>query len=925
MPSHSSDRNLLFGILALQMDFISRDDLVTAMNAWVLDKSRSLGDILRETGRLAADEHTVLELLVKKHLQRHANDAQQSLAAVSAVHSIGDQLRAIADEDVQASVAHATPVPGTTDAEPTVSHTNRTGDTSGCRYRKQRYHRGGGLGDVYVAEDLELHREVALKEIKPDRADDPLSQARFVREAEVTGNLEHPGVVPVYGLGSYADGKPYYAMRFIHGETFKDAIDRYHSAEAQARSASERSLEFRQLLTRFVAVCNAVAYAHSRDVLHRDLKPANVMLGKFGETLVLDWGLAKPRGVSSDVAQPEGDSAFAVAADFTQAGDRLGTLAYSSPEQAVGHLDAMGPASDVYSLGCTLYTVLTGKSPFPGNDADDVLARVCKAQFNPPRQAETRTPPALDAICRKAMALRSLDRYQTPLDLAADVEHWMADEPVGPYRDPWSVRFARWGRQHRMKLVSSVVFLVTASVALSVSTGLVWSEQQKTAEQKRVAADNFDYAVDMGFTGLALIESAESSFAADPILHEFRKAVLKNSADVFSRYLAKDPESVARRERTAQVYRYKANIHRLEGETEAAQMLYAKSVHLIRGLAQEDSKYVDRLAWTLRDQGMLLARIGRLQEGAQSLDEAMSIITAVHHTHPEEPTYWRTMAATLMARATIEYSYGMYAEAVNLANEAVRHHRNLQSAPLSARHPYDPLMHAASINMRAINERELGQLKHALASHDEAAILLNATDKARPAGISVVDMQNYLAAFHFERCRTWARFPSKRRAAETNLGAARTVWNSLCARFATIPEYRESLAAAYLQRSLVVFDDFPVTVASKVGLVSFPSGLYIVAKPDLRETQMVSDLRQAHALQAKLVEDFRYIPGYHDALAQTCIAMGRLAACRLIEEDAAQWYACAVVANDEATRLAPDNVKYRATRAKLEWARHVTR
>ena len=139
-----------------------------------------------------------------------------------------------------------------------------------------------------VAQDTELSREVALKEIQSRFADDQNSRSRFVLEAEVTGGLEHPGIVPVYGLGQYKDGRPYYAMRFIRGDSLKEAADRFHKTEW--KDDSERTLELRKLLGRFVDVCNAIEYAHSRGVLHRDLKPGNIMLGKYGETLVVDWG-----------------------------------------------------------------------------------------------------------------------------------------------------------------------------------------------------------------------------------------------------------------------------------------------------------------------------------------------------------------------------------------------------------------------------------------------------------------------------------------------------------------------------------------------------------------------------------------------------------------------------------------------------------
>jgi tRNA A-37 threonylcarbamoyl transferase component Bud32 len=192
--------------------------------------------------------------------------------------------------------------------------------TSADRFRILRKHAEGALGQVSVALDEELHREVALKEIKERLADNPESRARFLVEAEITGRLEHPGIVPIYSLGIRANGRPFYAMRLIRGQSLKDAIAEFHggfqppSANATGAAALVRqagpafdSLEFRQLLGRFTAVCNAIAYAHSSGVLHRDIKPGNIMLGNYGETLVVDWGLAKAQKITNGLVHPTRD------------------------------------------------------------------------------------------------------------------------------------------------------------------------------------------------------------------------------------------------------------------------------------------------------------------------------------------------------------------------------------------------------------------------------------------------------------------------------------------------------------------------------------------------------------------------------------------------------------------------------------------
>jgi serine/threonine-protein kinase len=479
------------------MDFVSREALIVAMNAWVLDKTKTLGQIFCEQDVLSVPRRTLLDALVQEHLNQHGNDAEQSLAALSTPLALRDDLRHLADPDLDASLVHVSRGARAQGNEgATLDHVGTNDLPGAMRYRVLRPHAMGGLGEVFVAEDTELRREVALKEIRAERADDPTSRGRFLLEAEVNGRLEHRGIVPVYGLGQHGNGRPYYAMRLIQGETLKDAIARFHASDQPVRDSGERTLELRQLLTRFVAICNVIAYAHSRGVLHRDVKPANVLLGKYSETLIVDWGLAKLVGrpeadcTNSQVAlQPSLAEALA-----TQAGSALGTPAFMAPEQASGRLDQLGPATDIYGLGGTLYCLLTGQSPFHGADAGELLQRVSQGRWLPPRQVKPDVPVALDRICRKAMALRPEARYPSPLALAADVEHWLADEPVSAWREPWTVRTGRWLNRHRTVTTAVIVTVLITAVSLGVATALLNEANKRERHAKNQVEGQRDEA-----------------------------------------------------------------------------------------------------------------------------------------------------------------------------------------------------------------------------------------------------------------------------------------------------------------------------------------------------------------------------------------------------------------------------------------------
>jgi len=338
---------------------------------------------------------------------------------------------------------------------------------------------------VYRATEKELNREVAVKFIHHNLVQDRESCTRFLLEAEVTGRLEHPGVVPLYGIGQAENGRLFYYMRYIDGETMDDAIVRCHHTRSISGIHGEQTVDFRRLLMAFVSVCKTVAYAHNRGIVHRDVKPANVMLGKFGETIVVDWGLAIPVA-RDDRFRTSGEMTLMPGSGSqtsTSSGGGAGTLAYMSPEQASNL--APTPASDVYSLGATLYKILCGQPAFSGDNGHRVREDVVDGRFPKPSERIKGVASALEAVCLKAMKQQPRDRYATALDLAADVENYLADAPVSVLIESIPQRIGRWARRHRLAaqfLGLGFMLVVLVSILAAAWLGTLANSEQTARE-----------------------------------------------------------------------------------------------------------------------------------------------------------------------------------------------------------------------------------------------------------------------------------------------------------------------------------------------------------------------------------------------------------------------------------------------------------
>jgi len=321
-------------------------------------------------------------------------------------------------------------------------------DEHGGRYRTMDTLGQGGIGVVVRAFDGHIGREVAIKELKTaKRVIKPATRRRFVDEARITAQLEHPGIVPVYELGVRADGTVYYAMRCLRGGTLADAME---GKELDGRL---------RLIPRLIDVCQAIAYAHSHGVVHRDLKPANVMLGEFGETLVLDWGLAKQQSDTPTTLRgaAPAESFDSVGAMQTMQGQVLGTPAYMPPEQARGDIASIGAPADVYALGAILYQLLTGRPPYVGKDGWDVVRKVREREIKPPSRREPGTPPELEAIAMRALARDPDDRYPDARAMVADLEAFEAGGLVAAHKYSLADHALRWMRRHALAIAAVLV------------------------------------------------------------------------------------------------------------------------------------------------------------------------------------------------------------------------------------------------------------------------------------------------------------------------------------------------------------------------------------------------------------------------------------------------------------------------------------
>lgn len=375
------------------------------------------------------------------------------------------------------------------------------------RYRNPTTIGAGGIGVVTSCLDPNLGRRVALKTLRRKYAENPSLRQRFVREARVMSQLEHPNIVPVHELGERPDGTVYFTMKQVYGESLEWVLQQLADGDPQYLADYPLS----RLLDIFGHICQALAFAHSRGAIHRDLKPDNVMIGAFGEVQIMDWGLVKVVGGGERIAATDGEAELNPG--NTLEGQVAGTPLYMAPEQARGEIDRLDQRSDVYSLGAILYRILTRRSYLAGKDVKTILALVQTQNPVPPHRLKVgrnRVPRELSAICLKALAKRQEDRYQSVTDMLADLDRYQRGLAVSVYRPSSAIRFLMLCRRHPILSMSATTAVALFLVLLAAGSFFRYQRYADMLASARIYKAEGDAAFDQAVALLGQWQAVHS-------------------------------------------------------------------------------------------------------------------------------------------------------------------------------------------------------------------------------------------------------------------------------------------------------------------------------------------------------------------------------------------------------------------------------
>lgn len=652
----------------------------------------------------------------------------------------------------------------------------------------------GGMGIVYEAEQTSIGRKVALKVLPFAAVLDQKQIARFNNEAQAAGQLNHPHIVPVYSVGCER-GVHYYSMQFIEGQPLDRAIDELrtwageagHSPTAPtskgfstARSVKSRD-HIRTATELAIQAAEALHHAHDVGIVHRDIKPSNLLIDRQGKLWVTDFGLARCQAGNN----------------ITMTGDLIGTARYMSPEQATGRGNLVDFRSDIYSLGVTLYELLTLHPAFAASDRHALLRQIEQDDPSPPRRLNSAVPIDLETIVLKAIAKSRDERYESAQAMADDLRRFLDGKPTLATRPTLLDRTGKWAERHRMFVASVVGVLLLALFGSAVAALLIAGEKDKTEKALAASRDNFAQSQANLHKAVDVVDRfgmrLANQLANVPGMEDFRRSVLLETLgdyEGFAEQLQHDPEM---RFALALSYSHMGTMHEQLGEMDAALLAYHKAKQLYGELSAERlqvPRFQHDLAICHNNVGDILFQQGDVPRAKAAYDEALAIQRALATAHSEEDAYKSALAATLvnvghLQRATnqIDHAKHTYDEAIALQQGLCERH------PSHAAFQRDLAVSYAQLSFLHANE-DLGRAEQ---FNSKALAIHKRLTDADPTGLAplsdLATCYNHRGAIFSKRGRTAD--------AVAACEAATNVQERLVQRAPTIVHYQEELAVSY--------------------------------------------------------------------------------------------------------------------------------
>ncbi len=470
----------------------------------------------------------------------------------------------------------------------------------------------GGMGAVFSTVDQDVRRKVAMKVMLPNTSTSPGHIKRFLEEAQITGQLEHPNIVPVHEVGINAESNIYFTMKMVRGENLDDILDRI----AQGKGDYQQKYSLGVLLQIFMKVCDAIGYAHAKGVLHRDLKPENLMIGGFGEVLVMDWGLAKVLGREDINSAGKGGAIEQASAYHTMEGQVMGTPAYMSPEQALGKISELDERSDIFSLGGILYKILTGHAPYRGKNAREALEKARKRQLQSPdlRAPERKIPSELVAICMKAMSREQDERYASAEELKDDIQRYLDGRSVSAKKDSLLVAAKKWVIRNKAASIgigAAIVCLIIGSLGAAA-----YQQRQKQSLIAQLLSQGDRYRAEGKF------EQAEETFFSVLGLDMANAAARQGIAEVSGKSLALKNRRIAG-EKVKDVEKAAAAVPELDKKIAEMAESVEKTRAGLKGYEGFDRK---KLLWD-QERGLLSATVDRLKTEGRVISSYTQILS----------------------------------------------------------------------------------------------------------------------------------------------------------------------------------------------------------------------------------------------------------------------------------------------------------